>query len=191
MILACLSRSSKRSSRIRSSGTWTGFSAPTAPNSTAATPSSRRRCRSSQIRTQAYLCAADSPSSPPLVVAQTVRSRCVENLRARRGLHHRPQRTSSSERQAEEYPGHTAACSATVCNECGDSCDIRVVTPDLGDAEDEPSLSAGESTQTASTAGRARRLCYPSSWRAAPCGPVSIVFQEKKSSCDVPVPSGP
>jgi hypothetical protein len=50
---------------------------------------------------------------------------------------------------------------------------------------------AGESTQTASTAGRARRLCYPSSWRAAPCGPVPIVFQEKKSSCDVPVPSGP
>jgi hypothetical protein len=26
----------------------------------------------------------------------------------------------------------------TVCNECTDSCDIRVVTPDLGDADDEP-----------------------------------------------------
>jgi hypothetical protein len=26
----------------------------------------------------------------------------------------------------------------TVCNECADACDIRVVTPDLGDADDEP-----------------------------------------------------
>jgi hypothetical protein len=57
-------------------------------NSTASTPSRRRRCRSSQMRTQAYLCAMDSPISPPLVVAQTVRSPSVANLRARRGFHH-------------------------------------------------------------------------------------------------------
>jgi hypothetical protein len=177
VILACLSRSSKRSSRIRSSrhmdGVFGTYSAQL------------HRCDPQQQTALPLI--PDTDAGVPLRREVPL----CRNLRARRGLHHRPQRTSSSERQAEEYSGHTAACSATVCNECGDSCDIRVVTPDLGDAEDEPSLSAGESTQTASTAGRARRLCYPSSWRAAPCGPVPIVFQEKKSSCDVPVPSGP
>jgi hypothetical protein len=68
-------------------------------------------------------------------------------------------------------PGHAPSCvSATVCNECGDSCDIRVVAPDLGDADDEPNFCVVNGTQTASTAGRARRVCCPFPfWRVAPC----------------------
>lgn len=77
------------------------------------------------------------------------------------GFHHRPQRILHRIARLRGTPATHRHVSATVCNECGDSCDIRVVTPDLGDADDEPSLSVGESTQTASTAGRARRLRYP------------------------------
>jgi hypothetical protein len=68
-------------------------------------------------------------------------------------------------------PGRAPSCvSATVCNECGDSCDIRVVAPDLGDADDEPNFCVVNGTQTASTAGRARRVCCPFPfWRVAPC----------------------
>jgi hypothetical protein len=90
------------------------------------------------------------------------------------------------------YRGRTPACICYVCNGCGDSCDIRVVTPDLGDADDEPSFLVGESDADSPDSGGcvSPALSLPS-WRAAPCGSVPIVFREKKASCDVSAPSGP
>jgi hypothetical protein len=49
------------------------------------------------------------------------------------------------ERQSLGVPAATRRrASATVCDEGGESCDIRFVTCDRGDADDELSLSRGE-----------------------------------------------
>jgi hypothetical protein len=88
-------------------------------------------------------------------------------------------------------PDHAPSCvSATVCNECGDSCNIRVVAPDLGDADDEPNFCVVNGTQTASTAGRAPRGLSLPPLGAPRRVSLSIVFQEMKASSDVPAPSG-
>jgi hypothetical protein len=88
---------------------------------------------------------------------------------------------SPSECRSWGYRGRTPACICYVCNGCGDSCDIRVVTPDLGDADDEPSFLVGESDADSPDSGGcvSPALSLPS-WRAAPCGSVPIVFRENE-----------